>query len=187
MIAVSLLLLALGLAMDAFAAAVAQGASVRPGAAGAARIGAAFGAAQAIMPILGWMFGLAFSSIIREIDHWIALGVLSVLGVRMIVQGFRGDDDVPAQRLAGWTLLMAAFATSVDAAAAGVTLPLLGAPLLVACATIGLTTAVLSYAGVWLGAAAGNRIGKAAEIAGGLVLVGLGVKIFIQHQFFGAG
>ena len=186
MIAFSLLLLALGLAMDAFAVAIAQGAAVRPGTGGAARIAFAFGAAQAIMPIAGWMLGAAFASVIHDVDHWIALVVLSFLGIRMIIQGLNGDD-MPAQRLVGWTLLASAIATSVDAAAAGVTLPLLGAPLLVACATIGVTTGILSYAGVWLGAAAGARIGKGAEIAGGLVLIGLGVKTFVEHQFFGAG
>lgn len=185
MIALPLILLALALAMDAFAAAVAQGAAVRPGAAGAVRIGAAFGAAQALMPALGWALGLAFSPIVRAADHWVALVILGFLGLRMIWAAFDEDRDGVERRLVGWALLAAAFATSIDAAAAGLALPLLGVPLLVACATIGITTALLSYAGVFLGAAAGTRLGKAAEVGGGVMLVGLGLKIFIDHQLLG--
>jgi len=185
MIAFSLILLALALAMDAFAAAVAQGAAVRPGVGGAVRIGAAFGSAQALMPALGWALGLAFAPVVRAADHWVALAVLGFLGLRMIRAAFAAADDGAERRLVGWALFAAALATSIDAAAAGIALPLLGAPLLIACATIGVTTALLSYAGVLLGAAAGARLGKAAEIAGGLMLIGLGLKIFIQHQFLG--
>lgn len=171
--------------MDAVAASVAQGAACRVGGAGAVKIGAAFGVAQAAMPMVGWTLGLAFAPIVQSADHWIALILLSFLGMRMVREGLSAEEDRPSKRLVGWALAAAAIATSIDAAAAGVTLPMLSVPLLVACATIGLTTAVLSYAGVYLGALAGARIGKAAEIAGGVILVGLGLKIFVEHQFFG--
>jgi len=179
------LLLAVGLAMDAFAAAVAQGAASRPGFGTALGIGAAFGLAQGVMPLLGWGLGQAAGDWIRAVDHWIALVLLGFLGVRMIHQGATLAEDDPVKPLTGRTLLVASIATSVDAAAAGVTLPALGAPVLFACAIIGATTALLSAAGVYLGAAAGNRFGKAAEVSGGVILIGLGLKIFVQHQFLG--
>jgi len=179
------LLLAVGLAMDAFAAAVAQGASNRPNLAVALQIGLAFGLAQGVMPLLGWGLGQAFGDLIRAIDHWIALALLGFLGVRMIREGLAAPDDEPVKKLTGRVLLVTSIATSIDAAAAGVTLPTLGAPVPLACATIGATTAVLSTSGVYLGAVAGNRFGKAAEVAGGLILIGLGLKIFIEHQFLG--
>jgi len=178
-------LLAFGLAMDAFAAAVAQGASGRHSLSGALQIGAAFGVAQAVMPLFGWGLGQAFGDLIRAVDHWIALGLLGFLGARMIREGLAPADDEPVKKLTGRVLLVTSIATSIDAAAAGVTLPTLGAPVLLACAIIGTVTAVLSAAGVYFGAAAGNRFGKAAEVAGGLILIGLGLKIFVEHQFLG--
>ena len=178
-------LLAVGLAMDAFAAAVSQGASGRPQLSGALKIGAAFGVAQGVMPLLGWGLGQAFGDLIRALDHWIALGLLGFLGVRMIREGLAAAEEGEVKRLTGRVLLVTSIATSIDAAAAGITLPTLGAPVLLACAIIGAVTAVLCTAGVYIGAAAGNRFGKAAEVAGGLILIGLGLKIFIEHQFFG--
>ena len=94
----------------------------------------------------------------------------------------KGDEPRP---LDGLALLTASIATSVDAAVAGLTLPLFGAPILVACAIIGIITAALSAAGVWIGKLAGDRMGKSAEVAGGIVLIALGIRIFIDHQFFG--
>lgn len=180
-----LILLAIGLAMDAFAAAVAQGAARRPNLAGAMRIAGAFGLAQGIMPLLGWGLGEAFGAIVNAIDHWLALILLGGLGVRMAWEGLRAGEDSVPQPLSGRALFATSIATSVDAAAAGVTLPVLGAPILAACATIGVTTGLLCLAGVYLGAVAGTRLGKAAEVAGGAILIGLGLTIFVDHQFLG--
>lgn len=181
----SLLALSLGLAMDAFAVSVAQGAA-RPGAAGALRIGVAFGLAQGLMPLIGWALGIAFEGMIREVDHWVAFVLLGLLGAKMLREGLTGEDATPAPALLGWALLGAAVATSVDAAAAGITLPMIGAPVLIACGVIGLITAGLCVAGVRIGAASGARLGKIAEIAGGILLILIGAKILIQHLFFGA-
>jgi manganese efflux pump family protein len=181
----SLLALALGLAMDAFAVSVAQGASTRPGAGGALRIGAAFGLAQGLMPLIGWTFGAAFASAIRNVDHWVAFVLLGLLGANMLREGIAGEAATPAPALIGWALLGAAVATSVDAAAAGITLPMIGAPVVIACAVIGLVTATLCVAGVRIGAASGARLGKLAEVVGGTLLILIGVKILIQHLFFG--
>ena len=182
---IPVILLALALAMDAFAVAVSQGAAFRPSVSRAMLIAAAFGIAQATMPLAGWMLGISFTSLIQSVDHWIALILLVVLGGRMALEGLnpaKGDEPRP---LDGLALLTASIATSVDAAVAGLTLPLFGAPILVACAIIGIITAALSAAGVWIGKLAGDRMGKSAEVAGGIVLIALGIRIFIDHQFFG--
>lgn len=180
-----LLALAFGLAMDAFAVSVAQGASRRSGIGGALAIGAAFGVAQGLMPLIGWGLGWALAGAIRSVDHWIAFVLLGLLGAKMLREGLGGGDATPAPALIGWTLLGAAVATSIDAAAAGVTLPMLGTPILASCLVIGGVTAALCFAGVLIGAASGARLGKIAEILGGIVLIAIGAKILVEHLFFG--
>lgn len=180
---IALALLALALSMDAFAAALAQGAA-GAGRGAALRIGAAFGLAQGLMPLLGWALGLAFARVLQTVDHWVALILLSALGLKMLREALAGADGPPA-RLTGWALFTVAIATSIDAAAAGLTLPTLGVPILLAIAAIGATTAILSWGGVLAGRAAGQWLGRNAEVAGGLILIGIGVKIFIAHQFLG--
>jgi putative Mn2+ efflux pump MntP len=177
--------LAVGLAMDAFAVSVAQGASVRPGWRGALRIGAAFGLAQGLMPLIGWGLGTAFADWIRSIDHWVAFALLGVLGAKMLREGFAAEDATSTPVLVGWTLAGAAVATSVDAAAAGLTLPMLGVSIWIACLAIGVITGILCFAGVLIGAVSGGRLGRYAEIAGGLILIGIGTSILIEHLFLG--
>lgn len=182
----TLFLLALALSMDAFAAAISQGAHARPAATtgSAIRVGLAFGAAQGLMPLIGWLLGVAFASVIRDVDHWIAFVLLGVLGARMVVQGLAGDasdDDAPRSVAAGMGLFALAIATSVDAAAAGVTLPTLGYPVILACAVIAIVTLVLSTGGVMLGKAVGSLVGRRAEVFGGIILIGIGVKILVDH------
>ncbi|HYD13342.1 MAG TPA: manganese efflux pump MntP family protein [Allosphingosinicella sp.] len=180
---IALALLALALAMDAFAAALAQGAA-GAGRGAALRIGAAFGFAQGVMPLLGWGLGLAFARVLQAVDHWLALILLSALGLKMLREAF-GDGEGAPRQLFGWALFTCAIATSIDAAAAGLTLPALGVPILLAVAAIGATTAILSWGGVLAGRAAGARLGRYAGVAGGLILIGIGVKIFVEHQFLG--
>lgn len=181
----ALLALAFGLAMDAFAVSIAQGASRRPGIGGALAIGGAFGLAQALMPLIGWGLGVAFAGMIRSVDHWIAFVLLGLLGAKMVREGLDHGAESPAPALIGWALLGAAVATSVDAAAAGITLPMLGSPIVSACMVIGVVTGALCVAGVQIGKASGAKLGKAAEVIGGVVLIGIGVKILIEHLFFG--
>lgn len=184
--ALSILALAIGLAMDAFAAALAQGAALRPGWRDSLRVGLAFGVAQAVMPLIGWSLGIAFAGVVRTVDHWIALVLLGFLGVRMIRAGLdSGDDEGAIRQLTNAALLSMAIATSIDAAVAGITLPLIEAPLWVSIGTIGLVTFLLSTFGMHAGAAAGARLGKRAEVLGGAVLILLGAKIFVTHQFMG--
>lgn len=177
---IAALLLALALAMDAFAVALSQGAKFRLSAAGGLAIAATFGVFQAVMPLAGWAVGAAALAYVEAFDHWIAFGLLAFLGVRML--GFHNGDADTARVLTGRTLLIAGVATSVDALAAGITLPTLGVSPWAAALLIGVVTFVLSGAGVMLGRRAGDHLGEWAERAGGLILIGLGVKILAEHS-----
>lgn len=187
----SLLLLAVALSMDAFAAALSQGVAARSGSTArtAVVVGLAFGIAQGLMPLLGWGLGKAFASVVRDVDHWIAFVLLVLLGVHMIRQGFSAghrSDAENAQVATGMALFAAAIATSIDAAVAGATFASLGYSVAVACTVIGVTTFLLSGLAVFLGRAAGDAIGPRAQIGGGVVLIALAIKIVIAHVWFGA-
>lgn len=173
------LLLAVALAMDAFAVALTQGAKFRPGWRGGLAIAMTFGVFQALMPLAGWVIGAVALITIEAVDHWIAFGLLAFLGVRML-GGHVGEEEA-AHALTGRALLLAGVATSIDALAAGITLPTLAVAPLVAVALIGGITFAMSGAGVWLGRVAGDRWGEWAERAGGVILIGLGAKILAEH------
>lgn len=174
------LLLALALAMDAFAVALTQGARFRPGWGGGAAIALTFGVFQGVMPLIGWGIGAVAFAYIAAVDHWIAFGLLAFLGVRML-GGHVGEEEA-AHALTGKALLIAGLATSVDALAAGITLPTLTMAPLPAAGLIGIVTLALSAAGVALGRVAGDRWGTWAERAGGVILIGLGAKILAEHM-----
>ncbi len=173
------ILLALALAMDAFAVALTQGARFRPGWRGALAIALTFGVFQAVMPLIGWGIGAFAMSHVEAVDHWIAFGLLTFLGVRML-GGHVGEAEA-SHRLTGKALMVAGVATSIDALAAGITLPTLDVAPLTATALIGIVTFALSGAGVMLGRIAGDRWGTWAERAGGMILIGLGAKILAEH------
>jgi putative Mn2+ efflux pump MntP len=173
------LLLAVALAMDAFAVALTQGARFRPGVGGGVAIAATFGVFQAVMPLAGWGIGAFALTYVAAVDHWIAFGLLAFLGVRML-GGHVGEEEA-AHALTGKALLIAGVATSIDALAAGMTLPTLDAAPWLVVALIGLVTFAMSGAGVMLGRVAGDRWGEWAERAGGVILIGLGCKILAEH------
>jgi putative Mn2+ efflux pump MntP len=173
------LFLAFALAMDAFAVALTQGARFRPGIASGLTIALTFGLFQAVMPLAGWGIGAAALAYVEAVDHWIAFGLLAFLGVRML-GGHVGEEEA-SHALTGRALMVAGVATSIDALAAGITLPTLDIAPLTAAALIGLVTFAMSGAGVALGRVAGDRWGTWAERAGGVILIGLGVKILGQH------
>lgn len=173
------LLLALALAMDAFAVALTQGAKFRPRIAGGFAIAVTFGLFQAVMPLVGWGIGAFALTYVEAVDHWIAFGLLAFLGVRML-GGHVGEEEA-SHALTGKALLIAGVATSVDALAAGITLPTLDVAPLTAVALIGGVTAALSGAGVVLGRIAGDAWGEWAERAGGVILIALGCKILAEH------
>lgn len=184
----SILVLAVGLAMDATAVSAARGVAVRAiEARHVALVALFFGGSQAVMPALGWWLGAAVGGYVAAWDHWIAFALLGGIGAKMLWEargGGDGDNDEDATKgdpfgLRVMTVL--AIATSIDALAAGITMPLLGAPFALTIATIGVVTAALSAGGLYLGRALAGALGSKLDIVGGLALVGLGVKILAEH------
>lgn len=184
----AILFLAFGLAMDATAVAAAKGMAVPVlRARDVARVALLFGAFQGLMPMLGWLIGYSIGPLVEAWDHWIAFTVLCAIGGKMLwearhVFGQAEPSAVPENDpLAMHTLLLLAVATSIDALAVGITLPILKAPLIASWCTIAVTTAVLSAVGMTLGRKLGALLGRSLEVFGGLVLIGLGVKILVEH------
>jgi putative Mn2+ efflux pump MntP len=175
----AVLLLAVALAMDAFAVALTQGARYRPSPAGGAAIAGTFGLFQGVMPLIGWGIGTVALAYVAAVDHWIAFGLLAFLGVRML-GGHVGEEEA-SHALTGKALLVAGVATSIDALAAGITLPTLDVAPVTAGVIIGLVTLVLSALGVALGRIAGDAFGAWAERIGGMILIALGVRILAEH------
>lgn len=185
----SLLLLAVALSMDVFAAALSRGVAVNSGSTvrTALGVGLAFGAAQGLMPVLGWSLRTAVSALFRDIDHWVAFVLLVIIGLHMVREGYGRNraGDRPVESNGGASLAVVALATSVDAAAAGATLAGLQQSVAVACTALAAAGFLFAVAGVVLGKAASDAIGPRAQMVGGIVLIGLAVKIVVQHEFFG--
>lgn len=183
---IAVFILALALAMDAFAVSLVRGAAGPHSSMRALETGLAFGVAQGVMPLAGWALGAMFVGWLEAIDHWIAFGLLAVLGYRMLREGLEEADSEALQpdkpgRAHFIALFTAAVATSIDAAAAGLTLELFALPVLTSCLLIGSVTFVLCTPAYWFAASIGPALGKKAEIFGGVVLIGLGVKIVAEH------
>lgn len=177
-----LLLIAVSLAMDAFAVSTACGIQIGMVKYGhVARVALAFGLFQFMMPVIGWLLGSAFSTWVQVVDHWIAFGLLFVIGAKMIWESFREDDEPGKDPTRGWNLLILAVATSIDALAVGLSLAFLKTSIWYPAVVIGIVAAVLSAVGALFGCKLGHRFGVWAERAGGLVLIGIGVRILVQH------
>jgi len=178
---IELFILALGLSMDAFAVAVCKGLAAQkltPGR--AVLVGAWFGLFQAVMPLIGWLLGSAFSRYITAFDHWIAFGLLALIGLGMIREAREGEKAEDAS-LAFGKMLVLSLATSVDALAVGVTFAFLNVSIVPAVCFIGAVTFCVSAVGVWVGGVFGARFRGKAEIAGGVILILLGIKILLEH------
>ena len=181
----AIFVLALGLAMDATAVSAARGVAtpkILPR--HVLLVAAFFGGFQALMPLLGWLVGSRIGTLVQAWDHWIAFVLLGAIGGKMLWEARGGPNEAaaPAKDLYGLkVMLVLAVATSIDALAVGVTLPMLDAPLVLSVVTIGATTAVLSALGLFAGRRFGGLLGKRLDVAGGLVLIGLGVKILVEH------
>ena len=183
---IELFVLALGLSMDAFAVSICKGLSVPKLQAKHCLIcGVYFGGFQALMPLLGWLLGIRFQSLITNIDHWIAFVLLAVIGANMIKESFSKEEECPDASFGFKTMLTLAVATSIDALAVGVTFAFLDVAIVPAVLLIGATTFVCSAVGVKIGNVFGNRFQSKAEFLGGLVLIAIGLKILIEHLFFG--
>ncbi len=174
--------LALGLAMDAFAVSVAAGIQVTKLDYGhVARLALSFGFFQFMMPVLGWLAGRGLSRWLSAVDHWIAFGLLVVIGSRMLWESFRTPGCGVKDPTRGWKLLTLSIATSIDALAVGLSLALLDVSIWVPSIVIGVVAAVLSALGAFFGSRLGCWFGVWAERFGGLVLIGIGVKILVDH------
>ena len=179
-----LVLLALGLAMDAFAVAVCRGLAMdRLNVKHAFIIALFFGGFQAAMPLAGWALGTYFEKYITSIDHWIAFILLSIIGGKMIYEAVKPEEECSSisSRLNIKELLVMAVATSIDALAVGITFAFLKVTILYAVSFIGVTTFLTSAIGVRVGAVFGARFRGKAELAGGMILILMGVKILLEH------
>ena len=178
---VELFLIAVGLSMDAFAVSVCKGLSVRK-----VRLrhlllaGLYFGGFQFLMPVIGWLLGVRFEHLIQSVDHWIAFGLLSIIGLSMIRESRSGAEELNDD-FGFRTMLLLAVATSIDALAVGVTFAFLEVQILPAALLIGLTTFLLSALGTWIGHVFGLRWKAWAERIGGIILILIGLKILLEH------
>ncbi len=178
-----LLLLAVGVSMDAFAVAICKGFALR-----GVRlrhclwVGLWFGAFQALMPLAGYLLGVQFRALITAVDHWIAFALLAFLGIKMIWEALsQKQEECPDDSLSARHMLVLAIATSIDALALGVTFAFLQVQLIPAVCSIGLTTFVISAVGVKLGSKFGEAFKNKAELFGGIILIGIGLKILLEH------
>lgn len=178
-----LLLLGVGLSMDAFAVSVCKGLAVqRPDGKTALICGCWFGFFQALMPVLGFSLGRSFAQAIQAVDHWLAFGLLSIVGINMLKEALEQESSAPDSDLSFRAMLPLAVATSIDALAVGVSLAMTElTSIWTAVLLIGVTTFVLSAVGVTVGAAVGRKYEKKAEIFGGITLILLGLKILLEN------
>lgn len=184
---ISLLFIGVGLAMDAFAVSVCKGLSMKKmNVKQAIIIGLYFGGFQALMPFIGYLLGVRFEAYIKNFDHWIAFGLLLMIGANMIKEALSQEEEesVKNDSVGFKDMIMLAIATSIDALAVGVSFAFLSVNIVEAVIVIGITTFVISIAGVKIGHVFGEKYKSKAEIVGGLILIGMGIKILIEHLFF---
>ena len=192
---ISLLAISVALSMDAFSVSICKGLATKKFSFNTALLcGLWFGGFQALMPIIGYFLGAQFEHLIKSFDHWIAFGLLLVIGVNMIREALSEEESTDngqqttAECACGCTgfktMLMMAIATSIDALAVGVSFAFLSVDLWKSVTVIGITTFLFSFAGVRIGNIFGSRYSKAAEITGGVILILLGCKILVEHLFF---
>lgn len=180
---ITIFLIAVGLAMDAFAVSLGVGTageihSIR----GKIRLAAHFGIFQAGMTALGWVIGGSIIGYIEHFDHWIAMALLGYVGFKLIRAGVKKDDQAFREDPStGRTLVVLSFATSIDAFAVGLSIALMGIPVLLTVAAIGVVTFILSIIGLFAGTRLSESFGQRMEIVGGVILIGIGLRILIAH------
>jgi len=182
----TIIIMAIGLAMDAFAVSIVSGSAYKKlEVKHAFRVALFFGAFQALMPLIGSLAGMSVRQYLAGYDHWIAFGLLSAVGAKMIYESFKitpAKENFNPSNI--WVLLVLSVATSIDALAIGVTISLLPVSIAMAVVIIGMVTFVLSYLGVFIGKKFGHFFENKIEAVGGLILIGLGVKIVFEHLLF---
>lgn len=184
----SLFLIAVGLSMDAFSVSICKGLSLGKAPLGkCAIVGLWFGGFQALMPIIGYFLGISFRSAIESFDHWIAFALLALIGINMIREALGKEEEAEGcaecdkKALSARSMFPLAVATSIDALAVGVGFAFLNVDIWSSVCCIGITTFVLSVVGVKLGSHFGSRYKSKAELAGGIILIAIGLKILLEH------
>ena len=180
----SVILTGFALSMDAFAVSITKGITLKKvNLSIAIKIAFFFGLFQAVMPLIGWLFGMNFELYIRSIDHWIAVILLSFLGIKMIIETINSDDDNEANSiyLDNKELIILSIATSIDALAVGVTFAFLNIDIIPICISIGVITFIVCFIGVVIGKKIGSVLKDSAQIIGGIILVLIGLNIFNEH------
>ncbi len=182
-----IILIAIGLAMDAFAVSIAAGTSGKlEGRRGVFRLSFHFGLFQAIMPLAGWFVGVRIAHFISAVDHWVAFGLLCFVGARMIRASLKNETaSFQADPSRGMSLVMLSVATSIDALAVGLSLAMIQINIWYPCALIGIITAAMSVAGIGAGKYLGRQIGPLMERLGGVILIFIGARILWSHLFNG--
>ena len=182
-----ILLIALSMAMDAFAVCISAGTTRQAdGPRPTFRLAFHFGLFQFLMPVMGWFAGMTIERYIAAFDHWISFLLLAFVGVRMIHSGFNTDGEKKKNDPSrGWTLVLLSFAVSIDALAVGLSLGVIGVNIWYPGLVIGVVTGLVSWLGLRLGSRLGEKFGKRMEIIGGIVLVVIGVRIVLAHLLGG--
>lgn len=180
---ISIIGIAVGLAMDAFSVCIASGMVIEKVTfRHYFRLSFHFGLFQFFMPIIGYFAGIYIEKWVSSYDHWIAMALLSIVGLKMIKESFSAEEnEIIKDPSRGWSLVILAVATSIDALAVGLSIGLLGKPILFPSAIIGITCAFFSIFGIAIGKRAGAFLGKKVEFIGGLILVAIGIKIVFEH------
>ncbi|MCW4050485.1 MAG: manganese efflux pump MntP family protein [Candidatus Bathyarchaeota archaeon] len=184
----SLILLSVGLAMDAFSVATVTGFGLsKIKIKDATRMSVSFGAAHVLMPVLGWFLGSTVVDLISSYDHWVAFLLLLFVGVKMIKEGVDGDEEInPEEILGTMSLIMFTVAVSIDALAVGLSFSLQQLPILIPSLFMGAGTLIFTFIGLMAGSRTGKAFGKKAQILGGLVLIFIGARIVLSHNGFAA-
>ncbi|MCX6156651.1 MAG: manganese efflux pump MntP family protein [Ignavibacteriota bacterium] len=179
-----IILIAVGLAMDAFAVSVGAGtlASMKDFRS-TVRLAFHFGLFQFLMPVAGWFLGSTLQVYVESIDHWIAFSLLAYIGIKMIHESFKKEESQKENPSKGKNLIILSVATSIDALVVGFTLAMLDVNIWYPSIMIGLITAGLSFLGIWIGKKLGMKLGRVMEVVGGLILIGIGAKILVEHLF----
>lgn len=170
--------------MDAFAVSVGKGMtlkSVRPR--HALTAGVWFGAFQGLMPLIGYFVGQSFAEYVISVDHWVAFGLLTLIGVNMIREAVSEEEEEVDGSFGVRTMFVMAIATSIDALAVGISMAFLDVNVWYSVAVIGVVTLLISAAGVYLGSAFGSKLGSKAGIVGGIILIAIGIKILVEHMW----
>ena len=180
--ALEILLISIGLAMDAFAVSICKGLSMKTmNWKKAIVVGAYFGTFQALMPVIGYFLGVGFESLVTKIDHWIAFVLLVLIGISMLKEAFSKNSEQHDDSIGFRTMVILAIATSIDALAVGITFAFLQVNMILADIMIGIVTFIICVLGVKIGNKFGDKYERKAEVVGGLILIFMGIKILLEH------